>query len=62
MKSRTSTRKAPHLAGPANGRNPADEALAHIELGSARTTLGEIEGVLDAIRPIIDIPPDQRIS
>jgi len=49
-------------AGPADQRNVADEALAHVYLGTARVTLGDVDGVLEAIRPVLDIPPDQRIS
>jgi hypothetical protein len=50
------------VGGPADQRNLADEALAHVYLGTARVTLGDLDGVLEAIRPVLDIPPDQRIS
>jgi hypothetical protein len=40
----------------------ADEALAHVYLGTARVTLGDLDGVLEAIRPVLDIPPRRRIS
>ena len=49
-------------AGPPEQRNLADEALAHVYLGTARVTLGNLDGVIDAIRPVLDIPPEQRIS
>ena len=49
-------------AGPPEQRNLADEALAHVYLGTARVTLGDLDGVIDAIRPVLDIPPEQRIS
>ena len=49
-------------AGPPEQRNLADEALAHVYLGTAKVTLGDLDGVIDAIRPVLDIPPEQRIS
>jgi transcriptional regulator with XRE-family HTH domain/tetratricopeptide (TPR) repeat protein len=49
-------------AGPPEERNLADEALAHVYLGTARVTLGDLDGVLEAIRPVLDIPPGRRIS
>jgi hypothetical protein len=48
--------------GPENERNLADEALAHIYLATSRVTLGDLDGVLEAIRPVLDIPPAERIS
>src|SRR5947208_11462194 len=50
------------VGGPPEQRNLADEALAHVYLGTARVTLGDLDGVIDAIRPVLDIPPEQRIS
>ncbi|HWD09348.1 MAG TPA: hypothetical protein VHA57_09655 [Actinomycetota bacterium] len=49
-------------AGSADERNVADEALAHVYLGTAGVILGDLDRVLDAIRPVLNIPPDQRIS
>ncbi len=49
-------------AGPPEERTLADEALAHVYLGTARVTLGDLDGVLEAIRPALDIPPGRRIS
>jgi len=43
-------------------RNLADEALAHVYLGTARVTLGDLDGVVEAIRPVLDIAPERRIS
>ncbi|HYR61596.1 MAG TPA: hypothetical protein VET24_03040 [Actinomycetota bacterium] len=48
--------------GPPEERNLADEALAHVYLGTARVTLGDLDGALKAIRPVLDIPPERRIS
>jgi tetratricopeptide (TPR) repeat protein len=49
-------------AGPPEERNLADEALAHVYLGTARVILGDLDGVLEAIRPVLDIPSGRRIS
>lgn len=49
-------------SGPENERNLADEALAHIYLATSRVTLGDLDGVLDALRPVLNIPPEDRIS
>ena len=37
-----------------------DELLAHVYLGNARLTLGEIEGSLEALRPVLDLPVPER--
>ncbi|WP_163554098.1 helix-turn-helix domain-containing protein [Candidatus Frankia alpina] len=39
-----------------------DEALAHVYMATARLKLGEIEGAMDAVRPIIELPNDRQIS
>ncbi len=49
-------------AGPNDDRSHADEALAHIYLGTARVHLGDLDGVLEAIRPVLGIPRQQRVS
>ncbi|HUY51025.1 MAG TPA: hypothetical protein VMV92_35855 [Streptosporangiaceae bacterium] len=45
--------------GPAS-RALADELLAHVYLGNSRLTLGEVDGTLEALRPVLDLPPEQR--
>jgi tetratricopeptide (TPR) repeat protein len=45
-------------ADPAN--RSGDELLAHVYLGNARLTLGEIEGSLEALRPVLDLPVPER--
>jgi tetratricopeptide (TPR) repeat protein/transcriptional regulator with XRE-family HTH domain len=41
--------------------NPSgDELLAHIYLGNSRLTLGEIEGSMEALRPVLDLPLPER--
>jgi transcriptional regulator with XRE-family HTH domain len=47
---------------PAQERSLDDEHLAHIYLATARVQLGEVEGALAAVRPILDLPPEMRIS
>jgi hypothetical protein len=49
-------------AGPNDDRSHADEALAHIYLGTARVHLGDLDGVLEAIRPVLEIPKQQSVS
>jgi transcriptional regulator with XRE-family HTH domain/tetratricopeptide (TPR) repeat protein len=39
-----------------------DELLAHIYLGNSRLTLGEIEGSMQALRPVLDLPLSERNS
>jgi hypothetical protein len=48
-------------AGPGN-RSPGDVLLAHIYLGNSRLTLGEVEGSLAALRPVLDLPLQSRSS
>jgi hypothetical protein len=43
-------------------RSLDDEALAHVYLATARLKLGEIEGAMHAVRPIIELPPERQIS
>jgi transcriptional regulator with XRE-family HTH domain len=48
-------------ASPEN-RSPGDILLAHIYLGNSRLTLGEIEGSIEALRPVLDLPLSSRSS
>nr|WP_239029236.1 helix-turn-helix transcriptional regulator [Pseudonocardia acidicola] len=43
-------------------RSLDDEALAHVYMATARLKLGEIEGAMDAVRPILALPPERQIS
>lgn len=43
-------------------RSLADELLAHVYVANSRLTLGEIEGSLEALRPVLGLPPDDRNS
>jgi tetratricopeptide (TPR) repeat protein len=46
----------------AETRSLDDEALAHVYLGTARLQLGELDGGMAAIRPILDLPEERKIS
>jgi hypothetical protein len=39
-----------------------DEALAHVYMATARLQLGEIDGALEAVRPVLELPADRQIS
>jgi tetratricopeptide (TPR) repeat protein len=43
-------------------RSPGDVLLVHIYLGNSRLTLGEIEGSLEALRPVLNLPLQSRSS
>jgi transcriptional regulator with XRE-family HTH domain len=49
-------------SGPREERSLSDEALAHIYLATARVRLGDLEGVREALRPVLAIPVRERIS
>lgn len=40
----------------------ADELLAHVYLGNSRLTLGEVDGSMEALRPVLDLPVSERNS
>jgi transcriptional regulator with XRE-family HTH domain len=46
----------------AETRSLDDEALAHIYLGTAQLQLDELDSALESIRPILELPPERRIS
>lgn len=49
-------------AAPADCRSLDDEALAHVYLATARLQLGEVEGAMNAVRPILELPAERQIS
>lgn len=49
-------------SAPRAERSLADEALAHVYLATARVHLGDLEGVIEALRPVLAIPVEERIS
>lgn len=48
--------------GPEGERSLDDEALARVYVATARARLGELEGTREALAPILDLPPERRIS
>jgi hypothetical protein len=49
-------------AAPPDERSHPDELLAHVYLATARLQQGELDGAGIALRPVLDIPPERRIS
>lgn len=47
---------------PRGRRSLDDEALAHVYLATARLQCGEPEGAMEALRTVLDLPPERRIS
>ncbi|MGH1552450.1 hypothetical protein ACRAWF_11080 [Streptomyces sp. L7] len=47
--------------GPEKHRSYGDEALARLEIVTARIMAGEIDGAGEQLRPILELPADQRI-
>jgi transcriptional regulator with XRE-family HTH domain len=47
---------------PVEQRSLDDEALAHVYLATARLKLGEVEGAMSAVRPIMQLPKERQIS
>ncbi|MFI2204716.1 helix-turn-helix domain-containing protein [Streptomyces sp. NPDC020192] len=47
--------------GPQEHRSYGDEALARLDVVTARIAAGELEGAEEQLRPLLDLPPDRRI-
>ena len=47
---------------PVERRSLDDEALAHVYLATARLKLGEVEGAMESVRPIMRMPEERQIS
>ena len=43
-------------------RSLDDEALAHVYAATARARLGDLDGAMNAVRPVLGLPPERRIS
>ncbi|WP_374213360.1 helix-turn-helix domain-containing protein [Crossiella sp. SN42] len=43
-------------------RSLDDEALAHVYLATARIRLHDLDGAMEAVRPILQLPPERQIS
>lgn len=48
-------------SGPQEHRSYGDEALARLDIVTARITAGEIEGASEQLQPLLQLPADQRI-
>jgi tetratricopeptide (TPR) repeat protein len=49
-------------ASDSQSRSLADELLAHVYLANAQLTLNEIEGSMEALRPVLSLSPSERNS
>lgn len=47
--------------GPQEQRSYGDEALARLDIVSARIATGEIEGASEQLQPVLELPADRRI-
>ncbi|PPJ18754.1 hypothetical protein C5F51_36215 [Nocardia nova] len=47
---------------PIEQRSLDDESLAHVYLATSRIKLGEIDGAMEAVRPVLNLPEDRQIS
>ncbi|RZQ64364.1 XRE family transcriptional regulator [Amycolatopsis suaedae] len=43
-------------------RSYGDEAIARVDVCTARLTLGDLEGAQEALRPVLDLPAERRIE
>lgn len=48
-------------SGPFEQRSYGDEALARVDVASARMAAGDVEGTAAALEPVLALPPEQRI-
>ncbi|MFJ7421958.1 helix-turn-helix domain-containing protein [Streptomyces uncialis] len=49
-------------SAPAGQRSLVDERLSHIYAATAHAQLGDVEGAADTVRPLLSLPPEDRIS
>ncbi|MGH3830948.1 MAG: hypothetical protein ACRDRS_10950 [Pseudonocardiaceae bacterium] len=49
-------------AGPVEERSYGDEALARVDVTTARLALGDLDGAREALRPVLALPPERRIE
>lgn len=47
---------------PREQRSLDDESLAHVYLAIARMKLGEIDGAMESVKPVMELPEERRIS
>lgn len=48
--------------GPIEQRSYGDEALARVDVTTARLALDDLHGAHEALRPVLDLPPERRIE
>jgi hypothetical protein len=48
--------------GPVEQRSYGDEALARVDVTTARLALGDLDGAREALRPVLDLAPERRIE
>ena len=48
--------------GPVEQRSYGDEALARVEVTTARLALDDLHGAHEALRPVLELPPERRIE
>ncbi|MGH3573026.1 MAG: hypothetical protein ACRDUW_14545 [Pseudonocardiaceae bacterium] len=48
--------------GPVEQRSYGDEALARVDVTTARLALDDLDGAREALRPVLDLPPERRIE
>lgn len=48
--------------GPLEQRSYGDEALARLDVTTARLALGDLDGAGEALRPVLDLLPERRIE
>ncbi|MGH3935911.1 MAG: hypothetical protein ACRDS1_13195 [Pseudonocardiaceae bacterium] len=48
--------------GPSEQRSYGDEALARVDVTTARLALNDLDGAREALRPVLDLPPQRRIE
>lgn len=49
-------------AGPVEQRSYGDEALARVDLTTARLAIDDLDGAREALRPVLDLPRERRIE
>lgn len=48
--------------GPVEQRSYGDEALARVDVTTARLVLDDLHGAREALKPVLDLPPERRIE
>lgn len=51
-----------YQTGPVEQRSYGDEALARVDVTTARLALDDLDGAREALKPVLDLPPERRIE